>query len=337
VAAVVAATLSAAALTVFAAAPAVRVGDGWTAEVVAVGLVRPIQLAFDGDGRLVVLSHGRRGDAAGEIAWIELTQTLPVDAAPLPRLVIPFAEGRRVVFGSLAVDERTGEIYLGEENGNRVYHLARDARLRPAAVGVQHLVGGSGIALDARGRLLALDFSSPDTQRRAESPLPPALDPLIADGGYQGPLVFRVELPAAAALPRRLDLVPPLFPRPWARSPGEPLGRFMSVAALAEDRVVVLDSLGELHVVDASGGRRRLARLPAGHYHRTSMAVAPDGSVLVSSGFHIRRIYRITMGGEVSVVAAELGDPNGIAVDREGRIYVAETAYHRISRIRPAG
>jgi sugar lactone lactonase YvrE len=76
-----------------------------------------------------------------------------------------------------------------------------------------------------------------------------------------------------------------------------------------------------------------VARLPAGHYHRTNMAVAPDGSVYVSSGFHIRGLYRVSPTGAVESIARELGDPAGIAVDRDGAVYVAETALHRIVRL----
>jgi sugar lactone lactonase YvrE len=66
------------------------------------------------------------------------------------------------------------------------------------------------------------------------------------------------------------------------------------------------------------------------------MSVAPDGSVFVSSGFHIRKLYRISRDGAVTIVARELGDPGGVVVDRSGDVYVAETALHRIIRIRRA-
>jgi len=39
----------------------------------------------------------------------------------------------------------------------------------------------------------------------------------------------------------------------------------------------------------------------------------------------------------VGTVASDLGDPGGIVLDREGALYVAETALHRIIRIFPAG
>ena len=82
---------------------------------------------------------------------------------------------------------------------------------------------------------------------------------------------------------------------------------------------------------------RPIVRLPAGHYHRINLAIGPDGSVFVCGGFHIRQIYRISPGGDVSIVASDLGDPGGIVVDRDGALYVAETALHRIIRIVPAG
>jgi sugar lactone lactonase YvrE len=64
------------------------------------------------------------------------------------------------------------------------------------------------------------------------------------------------------------------------------------------------------------------------------MTVGPDGSVFVSTGFQIRQILRISPAGAVTVVARNLGDPEGIAVDDTGDLYVAENALHRIIRIR---
>ena len=43
-----------------------------------------VQLALDAAGRLVVLSHGWRGDAAAEIYRIDLRGPLPVDARGRP-------------------------------------------------------------------------------------------------------------------------------------------------------------------------------------------------------------------------------------------------------------
>jgi hypothetical protein len=317
------------------AASGVQTAPGLAMEVVVTGVGRPIQLAFDGAGRLVVLGHGRRGDAAGEILRLDLTVPLPVDADHLPRVVIPFSQApRKTALGSLALDRRSGDLYLGEENGNRVYRLSADSQLAPVAIGLNHLVGGSSIALDAAGRLIALDYASPETQGRAEITPPPGLE--VPDlGGYQGPLVFRATLGDDAAPPRRLDLGMPFFPRGWISPPGELLTRFIAVAAHPSGDLVLLDSLGQVLRLSATSQLRQLTRLPAGHYHRTSIDLTPDGGLLVSTGFHIRRLFHVSASGAATTLASDLGDPNGVAIDTENRIYIAETALHRIIRLVP--
>jgi hypothetical protein len=317
-----------------AAVPGVLTAPGLTSEIVVSDVGRPIQLAFDRDGRLVVLGHGWRGDAAGEIHRLDVGRALPIEAGRTPRIVIPFSEApRKNALGSLALDPRTDALYLGEENGNRVYRLSTDHRLSSVAVGLQHLVGGSSIAVDGEGRLLAVDYASPETQGRAEVPPPPGLE--VLGTGYQGPLIFRVTLGDGAALPRRLDLVPPFFPRGWLLPPGELLTRFMAVAPRLDGALLVFDSLGQIFRLTSAGELLRLARLPAGHYHRTSLAVGRDDALFVSTGFHVRRLFRVSPSGAVTLLASDLGDPGGVAVDAEGQIYIAETALHRVIRIKP--
>lgn len=313
----------------------VQVASGLRVEVVATGIARPVQLAFDVAGSLVVLSHGR-GDAAAELYRLDLTAPLPVDVSRAPRVVVPFSQGpRKTAFGSLALDPRSGDLFLGEENGNRIYRLTAKAKLTLFAVGLQHLVGGGSLAFDEQGRLVVLDFASPQGQLRSETPLPPALD-WLAGEAYGGPLVFRIDPHADIPLPRRLDLVAPLFPKGSARGATEPmLPRFISVATAGQE-LRLLGSLGEVFRLSAEGDLQLVARLPAGHYHRTNMAMGPDGGVFVSSGFHVRQVFRISPAGIVINTAQGLGDPGGIVIDRAGSIYIAETALHRIIRIRPS-
>lgn len=306
-------------------------------EVVATAVPRPAQLALTGSGRLVVLSQGWRGDSAAEIYWLDLAAAQPINASLAPRLVIPFAEGpRKTALGSMAVDPKSGDLFLGEENGNRIYRLAAAKRLSPVAVGLNHLLGGSSLALDREGRLVVLDYASFESQLRSESPIPPALEGLAVED-YTGPLVYRIDPDEDVPLPRRLELVAPIFPRPPVRrTTGEPLHKFIAVVPIARDTLALLNSIGEVLILNAEGQLRRLARLPSGHFNRTTMAVGPDGSVFVSAGFHIRELYRVTPAGVVTSVAHDLGDPQGIVVDRSGVLYVAETALHRIIRIRPS-
>lgn len=322
-------------LTGWLSASDAQVARGLRIEIVATDVPRPAQLALTTSGRLVVLSHGWRGDSAAEIYWLDPAGVLPINASHAPRLVIPFAEGpRKTALGSLAVEPRSGDLYLGEENGNRIYRLAAARRLSPLAVGLNHLLGGSSIALDPQGRLVVLDYASFESQLRSESPMPPSLESLAVED-YTGPLVFRIDPQEDVPLPRNLEVVAPIFPkRPARRVPGEPLHKFIAVAPLGRDGLVLLNSVGEVLVMSAEGGLKRLARLPSGHFHRTNMAVGPDGSVFVSAGFHIRELYRVAPAGVVTSVAHALGDPQGIVVDRWGDLYVAETALHRIIRIR---
>ncbi len=305
-------------------------------EVVATGLVRPVQLAFEASGRLVVLCQGL-GDAAAEIVWLDVAGRLPVDASRVPRVVVPFSDPpRQTALGSLAVDPKSGGVVLGEENGNRIYRLTGDKRLTPLVVGLNHLLGGSGFVMDRQGRLVILDDASFHAQLRSEAAPPPALESLGADE-YQGPLVFRIDLEEDMPLPRRADLIPPLFPQPAARRvAGERQLRFIAVAATADDELALLNWVGEVFVLSPRGELRRLTRLPPGQLNRTSMAVAADGSILVSGGFHIREVYRVSLDGDVTTLARDLKDPQGIAVDRDGAVYIAEATRHRIIRIRPA-
>ena len=311
--------------------PGLRVG------VVVTGIPRPIQLAFDTHGGLVVLSQGWRGDAAAEIYRVDVHEALPVDATRAPRVVIPFAEElRKAVFGSLALEPRSGDLFLGEENGNRIYRLGADQRLQAVVVGLNHLLGGSALALDDRGRLVFLDYVSPETHLRSETPLPPSLS-WLTEEGYRGPLVFRVDPGEERLLPRHADLLAPILPRGGAIPAGqEPLWRLIGVTATTGDDLVFLSSVGEVFRLGPDRELRLVARLPAGHYHRNNLAMGPDGSVFVCGGFHIRQIFRVSPAGAVSIIASDLGDPGGIILDRKGALYVAETALHRIIRIAPS-
>jgi hypothetical protein len=314
----------------------IEVESGLQVEVVVSGVPRPANIALDGSRHLVILSGGPQGDAAAEVYRLDVG-ALPVDASRQPRVVIPFSSGpRKAAFGSLAVDHRSGDLFLGEENGNRVYRLGSQEQLTLFAVGLNHLLGGSSLAFDRAGRLVVLDYTSPTEELRSEAP-PPATFEWLSEDAYQGPVVVRLDPRENVPLPRRLDLVVPILPRGTVRGAKvEPLYRFISVAAMQSGEVVLLNSVGEILVLVDDGSLRRLARLPAGHYHRTHMAVGPDGSVFVSSGFQVRRIFRVSPTGAVSTLASGLGDPEGIAVDDAGRLYVAENALHRVIRIGPS-
>lgn len=299
--------------------------------VVATGVPRPLQLAFDGRA-LVVLSPGDRGDAAGEIYRVDLTGELPVDLSRQPRVKIPFPDAQAASLGSLAVHGDTGDLFLGEENGRRIYRFGADGQLVVYATGLHRLAGGSTLGFDGAGRLVVVDYVDPTLSEGEDRP-PPGLEQLREED-YRGPLVFRLTLDPAIPLPRRLGRVAPLFPRAWGgKAGGAQLPRLISAAPAPNGDIAFLTSSGELYRLDAAGSFALFTRLPRGQYNRIHMLAAPDGSVIVSGGFHVGRVFRVTPDGTVTVLAANLADPEGIALDNRGRLYVAESSLHRIVRI----
>jgi NHL repeat-containing protein len=307
-------------------------GMGGTApDVVATGVPRPLQLAFDGRA-LIVLSPGESGDAAGEIYRVDVTGELPVDLSRQPRVKIPFPDAHPASLGSLALHPDTGDVFLGEENGRRIYRFGSDGQLVVYATGLHRLAGGSTLAFDAGRRLIVVDHVDPTLSEGEDRP-PPGLEQL-RDEDYRGPLVFRLTLDAAIPLPRRLGRVAPLFPRGWGgKAGGAQLPRLISAAPGLAGDIMFLTAAGEVYRLDSAGGFALFTRLPRGQYNRIHMLGAPDGSVVVSGGFHVGRVFRIERDGAVTVLAANLADPEGIALDNRGRLYVAESSLHRIVRI----
>ncbi len=301
-------------------------------ETVATGIPRPAQLAVDGV-TLVVLGPGPRGDTAGELYHVDLGGTLPVDAVrPAHRLA--FSEGRSATFGSLALDPVTHQLFLGEENGTRVYRLEPAGELARYATGLHRVPAGGGLALDQDGRLLVLDYVD-RTLAPGEEGGPRGLEPLREDE-YRGPLLFRLARDPSVPLPRRLDRAIPLFPRlGTGRIPGL-LGYFVAVAPLPAGDVALLEPTGALLRLLPGGAVQRVTRLPQGlgEYNRTSMVAAPDGSLFVSGGFHVGRVFRVWPNGAVETVAQNLRDPAGLALDGDGHLYIAESSRDRILRLR---
>jgi hypothetical protein len=300
-------------------------------EVLATGVPRPLQLVFD-SGSLVVLSPGR-GDSAGEIYRVDLGGPLPVDLSRQPRISVPFAASRLAALGSLALDPLTRDLFLGEENGRAIYRLTRDGRLTLYATGLHRLAGGGTLVFDRHGRLVILDYADPLLSQNGER-VPPGLEELREED-YRGPLVLRLSADPTLPLPRRLGRTAPLFPRVWGgKAGGALLPRLIAGTPLDTDELVFLSSSGDLYRLTPDGAFSHFAHLPHGFYNRINMVAGPDGSVLVSGGFHVPRIFRVSPTGMVSVVADDLADPEGMALDPRGDLYIAESSLHRIVRLR---
>src|SRR3989449_6090807 len=72
----------------------------------------------------------RRPPRSTLFPYTTLFRSLPVNASVAPRVVIPFAEGpRKTALGSLAVDPRSGDLFLGEENRSEEHTSELQSRL----------------------------------------------------------------------------------------------------------------------------------------------------------------------------------------------------------------
>ena len=301
-------------------------------QVVATGVSRPLQLARRG-ADLLVLSPGARVEAAGEIVRLPLGHAMPVDLTGEPRTRVPFASAGARTFGSLAVDPASGALFLGEENGSRVWRLEPGGRFALYVAGLRRLPAGSTLLFDGRGRLVLVDYADPYLSQSDDRP-PPGLEHLREEE-YRGPVVLRLTLDDGFPLPRRAGAAPPLFPRSWSRPAAGALApHLVAAAALGDDDLALLSSTGELFRLGGDGHLQPMSRLPRGEYNRASMVADADGTLFVSGGFHSGSVFRVAPDGAVAVVAAGLADPGGIALGDGGWLYIAESALHRVLRVR---
>jgi sugar lactone lactonase YvrE len=303
-------------------------------EVVATGIPRALQLVLD-RRTLVVLAPGARGDSAGEIHRVDLDGPLPVAAQRQPRVRVPFVDARLATLGSVVLEPATRDLFVGEENGHRIYRLDADERMTLYVDGLRRLPGGGAMAFDAAGRLVVVDHADPMISPEQER-TPPGLEQ-FRDEDYQGPLVFRLTLDPTLPLPRRIDRIPPLFPRAWrGGAGGAMLPRLVAVAA-AGDRLLVLGSAGTLYRIGADARLTVFTTLPPGQYARVNMVPTPEGGLYVSGGFTVPTLFSVSPEGTVTTLAGPLGDPQGIALGTDGYLYLAESSLHRIVRLRVAG
>lgn len=80
---------------------------------------------------------------------------------------------------------------------------------------------------------------------------------------------------------------------------------------------------GAMYIVDAMGTAELLA---TGINSPNFVTIAPDGSALVSDDYQNTRVFRVTLGGEITVVIENVPSPNGMAYSPDGSLfYVAST------------
>jgi sugar lactone lactonase YvrE len=103
------------------------------------------------------------------------------------------------------------------------------------------------------------------------------------------------------------------------------LGLACGLAFAPDGTLLVGDRSGTIFEVGAQGRTRTLATLPASvaAFH---LAIAPDGALFVTGPTlsSLDAVYRVGQDGRVAVIDRSFGRPQGIAVDRAGRLHVTE-------------
>jgi hypothetical protein len=185
------------------------------------------------------------------------------------------------------------------------------------------------------GAVLVMDFNNMRLRRVGA-----AIETVVGNGLHQ------IATPGAGALESGLE-----NPVDFAFLPDALGGRLVFVS-LHDARVLTLEHDGTLGVLagsdvlgnDGDGG----PALAATFTELEALAVAPDGTIYVSDGVN-HRVRRVTSEGTVEAVAgtgaegyagdggpaaaALLHHPQGLALDAEGRLYIADTFNHVVRRV----
>ncbi|HEX5432334.1 MAG TPA: hypothetical protein VFW83_10220 [Bryobacteraceae bacterium] len=336
-------------------------GDGGPAA--AAQLNSPYGLAFDTRGNLYIADLGnarvRRVARDGTITTIAGGGELPAGgpnegtAAALLALEEP---------RNLALDS-SGNLFISDFSGHRVYRLAVDGSLTTVAgTGVQGNAGDggaanraqlafpAGLAVDAEGSLYIADSGNHAIRKVARGVISTIASAATPAGlAFDGSGVLYVADPSAGEI---------LNEGTGARGQGtaaQDLAFFEgSLYASVGGFVLKFNSSGS--VVVAGGGDLAHgdggAAIGARLNHPAGVAVDAAGNVYIADRDH-HRIRRISKDGIITTVAgtgvagdwgdgapaayAELNRPSSVALDSEGNLFIADTGNHRVRKVTPDG
>jgi trimeric autotransporter adhesin len=345
-------------------------GDGGPAD--SAQLNSPYGLACDVAGNLYIADLGnarvRRVAADGTIATIAGGGTLPAGGANdgSAALLLALSQPRNLVLDS------SGNLYISDFSGQRVYRLGADGTLVTiAGTGVAGIAGDggsatlaqlnfpAGLVLDLQGSLLIADSGNhlvrKVTQNQitsiARSPTPTgiAFDSLgalyIADPSAGQVIKIPATGPDAVLLTGAAqDLV---------FSPDGNL--YVSVFSVTGSTILRIDASGAVSTRAGGGslaygdnGAANQARLN----HPAGVAVDSSGNLYIADRDN-NRIRRVSTDGTIVTVAgtgvsgnlgdgaaasqAQLNAPSSVSVDSAGNLYIADTGNQRVRKVTPDG
>jgi sugar lactone lactonase YvrE len=222
-----------------------------------------------------------------------------------------------------------GRVYFSDFGGNRVFELQPNRKLRliagtgksgeagdggPAVAAT--LKGPAGIAFDRGGNLFIADHDG-QRIRRIDSQGTITTATGTADVAFNYPVGLAFDRAGALYVGdegddqlRRIDVTGVLTVIDTSSIPGPAM----------KPGYLVFDSAGNLYVADHANLQRTGCRI---------VRITPAGSVKVIAGTGTCGFT----GDGGPAVAAQLDDPNGLAFDSTGNLYVADANNQRIRRI----
>lgn len=313
------------------------VRPGFQAEVAVVGVADPMDLAIDRPGSLVILDRGDPMESGQVLIRVPLPAPggPPIDARTAPRILVPIGRGGLAYpAGAIAVHPTSGDIFLSEFGGKRLYRLDRSGRLSLYATGFW-MLPRTAVRFDRDQDLFVLDFSG---QRAV-----PEADPYMEDRDLLGEardpaetVIYRVKVNQSHPLPRQSAYWQPIVALPL-RSPGSsPSPDWNGGIAVGPEGSLFLATLTGLFQIDgarfALHGRIANGRTPT---------VCPSGDLYVFQErlghvlVHLTggAVMRVDRNGDAVEVIGNLGGTHGLVCDEQGRLYVADSLRNRILRV----
>jgi uncharacterized protein (TIGR03437 family) len=309
-----------------------NLGDGgpaieallWSPNGVSVDAAGNIYIADTGDARI------RRVSPDGTITTVAGTFAgFAGDGGP--------ATSAELSDPSKAIVAPNGSIYIADTSNSRIRVIGPDGTIQTVAGTGTGLSGPRDVAVDAAGNLYIADTNNGRIRRVAHGQLTTiAGSGLFGYQGDEGPAVN-----AAFASPRGVAVdgqgnvyvadtinnrvreiaidgtITTIAGGANAGFSGD--GRPAVLAALTQPTSVAVDSTGNVYVADTGNDRIR--------------RIGTDGIITTIAGTGTSGFT----GDGGPAIAAELNEPESVAVDRLGNVYIADTGNDRIREVSAAG